>query len=545
MSVGDLVANLTANTAGFSKGLNSARSQMGSFASGLMSQLAGVGLAFQGISAIGSVFRGIGGGATGLVQLAADAEQTAVSFEVMLGSAEQSTSMLAQMRQFAASTPMETKDITEAGKTLLQFGVDAQNVMPLLRMLGDVSGGNADRFKSLSLAFGQVSASGRLQGQDLLQMINSGFNPLKVISEQTGESMADLKAKMEAGGISTQMVVDAFKSATSEGGQFHGMMDKQSKTTAGLFSSLKDNVSLAMTDIGKALIDGFDLNGLMADTSAFLEMFRGQWLPGIVQGINTLGASFGMLYESIRSGWGQWISETAGLAIEFFANWDLYLAIAAEHVSLFATNTTERMRAFFTDADLFIVWWSDAWVASFTDILSASGTFFNNLIKGQESAKKLLNDIATGGIGSAMLNLNWVNALDGFESSIKQMPQLTQAAIQETTPALEGLYGKLAERQAEMAKKVVDAATPKAMEDGPMSAFDSSAKEGKAKKEAFSGAAEFGGKDAATIIASNASRGRDPIQKATEDTAKNTKAIVDHLKKTPPIIVPVLNMAGL
>jgi hypothetical protein len=382
-----------------------------------------------------------------------------------------------------------------------------------------------------------VSASGRLQGQDLLQMINSGFNPLKVISEQTGESMADLKAKMEAGGISTQMVVDAFKSATSEGGQFHGMMDKQSKTTAGLFSSLKDNVSLAMTDIGKALIDGFDLNGLMADTSAFLEMFRGQWLPGIVQGINTLGASFGMLYDSIRSGWGQWISETAGLAIEFFANWDLYLAIAWENVSLFGQNTVERFRTMFVNAGELLTWFSGNWQDVLFTIGDYAMTVFINI--GQN-----LRDIWSGVldfIAGNGFNFDPTPLTEGFRSAISEMPQLTQAAIHETTPALEGLYENLAQRQAEMAKKALEATTPKAVTEQGMTDFDSSAKEGKGKRsgKSVSGAAEFGGKDAASIIAMNAARSRDPV-------ADNTKAMLAEQKKTnqllakpEPVIQPV------
>lgn len=472
MAVGDLVANLTANTAGFSRGLNSARSSLGGFSSGIISQLSTIGLAFQGLRSIGSVFRGIGGNATGMVQLAAEAEQTAVSFEVMLGSADKATTMIAQMRQFAAATPLETKDIQDAGKTLLQFGVDGNNVMPMLRMLGDVTGGNSERFSRMALAFGQVSAAGRLQGQDLLQMINAGFNPLKIISEQTGKSMADLKKQMEDGGISTQMVVSAFQAATAAGGQFSGMMDRQSKTTSGLFSTLKDNVSLAMMDIGRALIEGFNLNGLMADTSAFLEMFRGQWLPGIVQGITTLGGSFGMLYQSIRTGWGQWIGETIGLAVEFFANWDLYLAIAWENVALFGANTVERFRTMFVNAGELLTWFSGNWQDVLFTIGDYAMTVFINI--GQN-----LRDIWSGVldfIAGRGFSFDPTPLTEGFKSAISEMPQLTEAAVNETTPALEGLYANLAERQAAMAQKLLESSKPSDAIPEGMSPFDSSAK---------------------------------------------------------------------
>ena len=68
-------------------------------------------------------------------------------------------------------------------------------------MLGDVSQGNKERFDSLTLAFAQVGSAGKLSGQDLLQFVNAGFNPLNEISKMTGESMAELKERMSAGGV--------------------------------------------------------------------------------------------------------------------------------------------------------------------------------------------------------------------------------------------------------------------------------------------------------------------------------------------------------
>lgn len=50
--------------------------------------------------------------------------------------------------------------------------------------------------------------------------------------------MLDLKKDMEKGLISTAMVEDAFRTATSEGGRFYGMMDKISSKTAGKLSNM-------------------------------------------------------------------------------------------------------------------------------------------------------------------------------------------------------------------------------------------------------------------------------------------------------------------
>jgi len=103
----------------------------------------------------------------------------------------------------------------------------------------------------LTLAFAQSASAGKLNGQDLLQMINAGFNPLQEISEKTGKSMAQLRKEMEAGKIGIDQVKGAFVTATSEGGRFYQMNQKQSLTLAGQWSTLKDNVEVFLTKIGQ------------------------------------------------------------------------------------------------------------------------------------------------------------------------------------------------------------------------------------------------------------------------------------------------------
>jgi tape measure domain-containing protein len=190
---------------------------------------------------------------TSLFKSAAQMEQISVSFEVFTGSAEVAKNMLTELKEQALKSPMQFQDITKGAQTLLGYGLTAQQVIPITRMLGDISGGNADKFGRLSLAFGQVNASGRLMGQEVRQMINAGFNPLQAISEKTGESMASLSKRMKNGQISVQEVADAFKYATSEGGRFFGNADKQSQTLQGQLNKLQESVTFALAEIGTEL----------------------------------------------------------------------------------------------------------------------------------------------------------------------------------------------------------------------------------------------------------------------------------------------------
>ena len=172
-------------------------------------------------------------------------EDALADFTVMLQSATKAKEMLADIQEFAAKTPLETTDITLAAKTLLNFGVAGDQIMPMLKRLGDASGGNAERFKQMALAYGQISSTGRLMGTDLLQLINAGFNPLQQISARTGESMLDLKKRMESGGIAIEEVDRAFIDATSEGGRFFGLMEAKSQTATGLMSTMADNIKIS------------------------------------------------------------------------------------------------------------------------------------------------------------------------------------------------------------------------------------------------------------------------------------------------------------
>jgi tape measure domain-containing protein len=137
---------------------------------------------------------------------------------------------------------------------LLGYGVAAEDVMPSIKMLGDISMGNTEKMNGLSLAFAQISATGKMTGQDLNQMINAGFNPLQEISAMTGKSVGELKANMDQIPITSDMVTAALEKATAEGGRFHGMMDQMSQTFSGRLDTFMDSLGQLTTNVGTLLL---------------------------------------------------------------------------------------------------------------------------------------------------------------------------------------------------------------------------------------------------------------------------------------------------
>lgn len=197
--------------------------------------------------------------ASSSVQAAANFEATNKSYEVLSGSKVRGQALSAQLFDLKQNT-MLGATVYKNAQTLMGFGVGDREVVKDLRMIGDVAMGNADRMERLTLAFAQTRAAGKLMGQDLLQYINAGFNPLSVISERWKEfglrqkvTVGQLREMMEKGQISSKAVTRAFELATSEGGKFYKMMDQLQSTTAGKIQLLKGHFAAFQISTGQAL----------------------------------------------------------------------------------------------------------------------------------------------------------------------------------------------------------------------------------------------------------------------------------------------------
>lgn len=295
MADGELNYDITANSRGFERPLSDANAMIGRLGGGIRG-LIGPMAAVAGISGgLAGIGKAIGG--------AAEIENLGIAFEVMTGSAEKGKRLLEDIRTLGASTPYEFPGLAKGGQTLLNFGIAAEEVIPTLSMLGDIAAGDEQKLGSLALVFGQISSTGRLMGGDLLQLINAGFNPLQVISERTGESMASLKDRMEAGAISLEEVKGAFVAATSEGGAFFGMMEKQSGTNTGLLSTLKDEINSVFITLGTPINDALK-----------------PVLEGAIENVRQVGAGLAAAVEIAQSALGNGtLGEMLGLSLKIAA----------------------------------------------------------------------------------------------------------------------------------------------------------------------------------------------------------------------------------
>jgi len=245
-SLGDLVVRLTANTRQFDSRMKSSQSVVSTFArksmrvlTDLRTLIAGAGIA----SLVG-----------GSVKLAAETETLSKQFEVLTGSAERAKRVMLDINKFAASTPFQKLEIAEAGRKMLAFGSSSSEVVGELRMLGDIAAATGTPLGDLAEIYGKARVQGRLFAEDINQLTGRGIPVIGKFAEQFGVAQSEVKKLVEEGKIGFPELVRALQAMTSNGGQFAGMMEELSQTTAGKFSTFKDNIAALGVTIGTELL---------------------------------------------------------------------------------------------------------------------------------------------------------------------------------------------------------------------------------------------------------------------------------------------------
>ena len=200
-----------------------------------------------------------------IIRVRGEFQSMQTAMETMVGK-DVAEPLMAQVKELAKISPLTMTDMVGAEKMMLGFNIQADDTIKYLKALSDISMGESSKFNSLTLAFSQMSAAGKLMGQDLNQMINAGFNPLQTISEKTGKSIAMLKDEMSKGAISAEMVQQAFLDAASAGGKFYNMSENASKTINGQISMMHDALDSVFNELGTNG-EGVIMSGIQAITS--------------------------------------------------------------------------------------------------------------------------------------------------------------------------------------------------------------------------------------------------------------------------------------
>ena len=307
--IGDLVTRLGVDGRRFQSGLDKARGDARSFASDITKIVSGIAIYDIGKSAVMSVF-GLG---KSTVELAATAETAAVQFKVLTGSADEAAEVMKRINKFAADTPFESMEITQAAKQLIAFGGSSKTVIGELQTLGDLSAGMGIPLTELAELYGKARIQGRLFMEDINQLQGRGIN----VTAQLAKEFGNVREAVEKGQVNFSHLEKALKAMTSEGGDFAGMMVDMSATFDGQLSTLVDNIKTIGRGIGEMILPR--LKEVVSEANAMLGKFNE--MPDRMKFIgDVIEASFDVAILTIRDKWAQMLKDMAKASAEFAVN---------------------------------------------------------------------------------------------------------------------------------------------------------------------------------------------------------------------------------
>ncbi len=280
-----------------------------------VSALKGIGAAFVGMTAAAGA--GIAAVAKMGVEYNAQMQSYQTAFETMLGDAEKAQQLTENLKTLAAKTPLAMTDLADASQILLAFGSSAEQLPDQLKRLGDVAQGDAEKLGTMATAFGRIQSNGRASMEEINMMIDQGFNPLNIIAEQTGETMAEVRQRVSDGEVSFEELSEALRIATDEGGQFFNAMENQSKTFDGQMSTLQDNISALAGTLTEDLFASLAENTLPQLNEWVDELLAAATEEGITGAIDMAGTIVSQALTSLLEAAPSFIETATGLVNSF------------------------------------------------------------------------------------------------------------------------------------------------------------------------------------------------------------------------------------
>ena len=190
-----------------------------------------------------------------LVREFSKVEDAEAAFTPLLGGAKKAKELVDALNKTAASTPFQFENLAAATSQLLPvMNGDIENTIKTLRMLGDTAGGNAQKLDSITRGFTKAMLKGKVDMESLNMIAEAGVPIFTELADSMGVKVNAAFFKMiSAGKVATTDLTKAFEKMTNKGGVFFKGMDIASRTTSGMFSTFKDNVSLTAAELGGVL----------------------------------------------------------------------------------------------------------------------------------------------------------------------------------------------------------------------------------------------------------------------------------------------------
>ena len=268
-TVAPLLIKISADTSELRKQLNSTKRQIRSaFGSDFLNISNKAAVAIAGIGAA------IAAAGVKAVEAAGKLQNVQTAFTNMLGSAQKAAAFTKELQGFAAATPFEFNQVTSAAQKFLAFGFTAEQVIPTLTAVGDAAAGvglGADGIDRVTLALGQMAAKSRIQSDEMLQLTEAGIPAWQMLADKIGKSVPEVMDMVSKGAVDAATGINALVEGMNQ--KFGGMMEQQSHTIQGTWSTLMDGIDQTAAQVGLRLAENFNVTGIFESLGNMMNDF--------------------------------------------------------------------------------------------------------------------------------------------------------------------------------------------------------------------------------------------------------------------------------
>lgn len=184
------------------------------------------------------------------VDLAAQTKLATLQFTAFLGSAEKAGDAVGRLQAFAGKKFLNTQDVLQAGKSLLAFGENVENLETVLSEIADISAATGKNFNELVTIFGKARAAGILYAEDINQLVDAGIPIIQEFAKQMGVSADQVKKLASEGKISFEELELAFFNLTTAGGKFADQAEQNAETVGGAWRGLLAELEPIIAKVG-------------------------------------------------------------------------------------------------------------------------------------------------------------------------------------------------------------------------------------------------------------------------------------------------------
>ena len=198
------------------------------------------------------------------IEAAGKLQNVQTAFTNMLGSAQKAAAFTKDLQAFAAATPFEFNQVTSAAQKFLAFGFTAEQVIPTLTAVGDAAAGvglGAEGINRVTLALGQIAAKSKVQSDEMLQLTEAGIPAWQMLADKIGVSVPEAMDMVTKGMVDAQTGISALVSGMSQ--KFGGMMEQQSQTIQGTWSTMMDGLEQIAGQVGLRLAESLNITGIL------------------------------------------------------------------------------------------------------------------------------------------------------------------------------------------------------------------------------------------------------------------------------------------